>query len=138
MFFRSGFAKLNDFDRCKAITYLGMIPCAARGLLSVTRDDEGNVTRSKCVRCDGLLSTDLQESEACDVEEDAILILANIIRSPEFGVSRRVRVLAMTTLRRFTVHFANQDFLKMETSALGHWCIRSLQSNIRELRIAAG
>lgn len=44
----------------------------------------------------------------------------------------------MVCLRRLIVHADDQASLDLETSELGKWCLQSLQSSVRELRIAAG
>lgn len=55
-----------------------------------------------------------------------------------FLESRRPRVVAMVALRRIILHSRDADVLDLEKSALGQWCLQSLQSSLRELRIAAG
>lgn len=44
----------------------------------------------------------------------------------------------MFALRRFTVHFNDPEFFDLEKSPLGQWCLQSLRSSIRELRVASG
>lgn len=44
----------------------------------------------------------------------------------------------MIATRRVAMHCADEDFLDLETSELGQWCLQSLNSSLRELRIAAG
>ena len=44
----------------------------------------------------------------------------------------------MKALDKIAVHCNDPDYLSLETSAPGQWCIQSLHSSIRELRIAAG
>lgn len=46
--------------------------------------------------------------------------------------------MAMFALRRFTVHFDDPVFFDLEKSPLGQWCLQSLRSSIRELRVASG
>jgi serine/threonine-protein kinase ATR len=46
--------------------------------------------------------------------------------------------MVMFALRRFALHFPNADLLDLEVSNLGQWCLKSLRSSVRELRIAAG
>jgi len=119
--------------------YLGMMPCAAAGSLTVTRDHEGNIIRSRCTQCD---ENSIPESKPLEslgsVENDAILILSNLVKSPGFLGSRRPRVLAMTVIQKFVAHFDSPAFISLEASTLGQWCLQSLQSSVRELRIAAG
>lgn len=44
----------------------------------------------------------------------------------------------MQGLRRLALHCDDPGFLNLETSSTGQWCIQSLNSSVRELRIAAG
>lgn len=41
-------------------------------------------------------------------------------------------------LRRYILHSIDPDFLNIQRSSLASWCVRSLKSSIRELRIVAG
>ncbi len=65
-------------------------------------------------------------------------MFSNIIKLPSFLESRRLRVVAMVALRRIVRHSQSEDFWDLEKSGPGQWCIQSLHSSIRELRIAAG
>lgn len=44
----------------------------------------------------------------------------------------------MIALRRLVLHCEDVAFLNLETSGPGQWCLQSLNSSIRELRISAG
>ena len=44
----------------------------------------------------------------------------------------------MVALRRYTAHFHNTEFMDLSSSPLGQWCVGSLKSTSRELRISAG
>lgn len=118
-----------------------MIPCAANGSLSVTRDKDGSISNSKCFLCDGTQppsSTTLDTKRCQIVCGDAVVIFANLIKSPAFAEGRQPRVLAMIALKKFTAHFNSSDFIDLISSPLGQWCVGSLKSSARELRIAAG
>jgi len=118
-----------------------MIPCAASDCLEVTRDKDNAIRHSRCQFCEGTnTSKAMIENQIGfqSVRDDAILILSKLVGSKAFQESRRPRVLAMITLKRFTVHFSNDDFIDFNRSLLGQWCLQSLHSSIRELRIAAG
>jgi serine/threonine-protein kinase ATR len=73
-----------------------------------------------------------------DISQDAILTFSNLVKSAAFLDSRRPRVLAMLALRRFALHYDDSELLDLEVSYLGQWCLSSLSSSIRELRVAAG
>lgn len=44
----------------------------------------------------------------------------------------------MAAVRRIAKHSVDSDFLDIELSVTAQWCLKSLQSSIRELRVAAG
>lgn len=44
----------------------------------------------------------------------------------------------MVAIRRIILHARDAEVLDLEKSAIGRWCLQSLQSSVRELRIAAG
>jgi serine/threonine-protein kinase ATR len=79
-----------------------------------------------------------EELRCREVSSEAILIFGNLVKSLAFGSSRRPRVLAMYILRKYALHYNNPEFLDLEMSPLGQWCLGSLKSSLRELRIAAG
>src|SRR5690606_24497627 len=63
---------------------------------------------------------------------------SELVRSQPFLNSRKPRVAAMQALRRLVLHSDDPEFLNLETSVPGQWCIQSLNSSVREIRIAAG
>lgn len=71
-------------------------------------------------------------------KKEAYTAFARLIELPVFQQCRRPRVVAMMALRRFALHSIEPDFLNVQTSPLASWCVKSLKSSIRELRIAAG
>lgn len=69
----------------------------------------------------------------------ACAMFASIIKIPAFLESRRPRVVAMISLRRILQHLPDHQFWDLQRpGGLGQWCTQSLQSSIRELRLAAG
>jgi len=117
-----------------------MVPCAANNSLEITRDQDGTIHYSVCSACESLEHPDPPMSNDVAyqrVGQDAIQILASIVKSPAFKDCRKPRVLAMITLKKFTVHFRNSEFIDLEKSPLGQWCVGSLVSSLRELRIAS-
>ncbi|RAL58649.1 hypothetical protein DID88_003013 [Monilinia fructigena] len=125
----------------KVIDYLSMIPCASYGSLNVTRDKFQNIISSQCFICEELPSPSaaILDDDLCQKTGiEAILILNALIKSSAFMDSRRSRVLAMVAVKAFATHFRDEGFFDLETSEIGQWCLKSLQSSMRELRIAAG
>jgi serine/threonine-protein kinase ATR len=118
-----------------------MIPCAANNSLRVTRDNDGNISKWECFLCDRTAppTSVLLDSKRCQtVCSDAVAIFAKLIKSQAFVEARRPRILAMVALKGYTAHFNNAEFMDLITSPLGQWCVVSLKSSSRELRISAG
>lgn len=138
--FRSCYVSLSDKDRCQSLKILGDIACAAAGTLVTTSDlKQGTIVR-RCDVCDQLIpAKNCPSTEVdLDISSEAIKTLTSLIGLPVFEQSRRPRILAMLSLRRFVKHFNDETFLNLETSILGQFCLKSLRSSLRELRIAAG
>lgn len=106
--------------------------CVADGLTQISGRTLS--TDVRCCVCDG-------DAKAAAIlhhhpKDQALAIFSNLIQFPTFLKSRRPRVTAMLALRRFLLH--NDGLLDLEQSAPGKWCLQSLNSSVRELRIAAG
>lgn len=71
-------------------------------------------------------------------KRDVQSIFTKLVTLDCFKESRRPRVVAMIAMRRIIKHTDDPEVFDLETSALGQWCLQSLHSSIRELRIAAG
>jgi serine/threonine-protein kinase ATR len=101
----------------------------------------GDLTESSCSICEENVCFDAQDSSRSKYQEvsaGAIATFEALLNSSAFQDSRRCRVIAMFALRRFAVHFHNVELIDLEVSSLGQWCLKSLRSSTRELRIAAG
>lgn len=131
------FSALDESGRFKVIRLLGLIPCASAGTLSFTRDRNGEIAASECAVCDAAAPAPHPTHDAA-VEAQAINVFSAVIKAPAFDSTRRARILAMVALRKYALHFDAPPFLDLEESALGQWCLSSLRSTVRELRIAAG
>ncbi|KAF8859864.1 protein kinase-like protein rad3 [Acephala macrosclerotiorum] len=134
------FTALDDAGRRRVFDYLGRVPCAASGHLTVARV-AGKIKDTKCALCEGSpvpKTIDRDEEAYKEIMKEAILTFSSLLESAAFHEGRKVRLLAMFALRRFAAHYDNPEFLNLEQSQLGQWCISSLKSSMRELRIAAG
>lgn len=131
---------MNEKEQCKAIELLGLVPCGASGYLEATCT-ESAIINPKCALCEGLPNpgpVERDEPTCREVGSDAILLFGALIKSAAFGSVKRPRVLAMMMLKKFAVHYDDLDFVDLEKSTLGQWCLGSLKSSVRELRLAAG
>lgn len=64
--------------------------------------------------------------------------IANLYQLAQKAKLGRPRVAAITAMKRLLSHFGNLIHLDVSHSLIGRWCLQSLKSSIRDLRIAAG
>jgi serine/threonine-protein kinase ATR len=110
--------------------------------LSLARAD-GKTVESKCLICDAVelhetVDIPFDEAAYSGIAKESMRVFISLVKSQAFAESRRPRVLAMFALKRFAAHFQDPELLDLEASPLGQWCLMSLKSSIRELRLAAG
>ncbi|CAM1502082.1 Fc.00g040660.m01.CDS01 [Cosmosporella sp. VM-42] len=137
--FMDGFQKAEEPTQCLAIDLLSRTCCLTDNMTAAPGTSPPRARDFNCLICD-IDSTTLDSvpSAAISSKSEAQLILAKLIRSAPLLTSRRPRVAAMIALRRLVLHSNDPDTLNLETSVLGQWCLQSLNSSVRELRIAAG
>ncbi|KAI5867447.1 phosphatidyl inositol 3-kinase [Durotheca rogersii] len=133
------FKDLTEVESCRIIGLLAYICCAADGTLLMHRRKAGEFPRLDCHYCQSP-QTSRGVPFCLDVSAKQTIqnIFSSLVQLPSFLESRRLRVTAMSALRRIARHSENSDFLDLEVSVTAQWCLKSLQSSVRELRIAAG
>ncbi|KAK5028779.1 serine/threonine-protein kinase M1 [Exophiala sideris] len=120
------FQRLSEEKQCAALELLGKAACQlARG-----------PGPAQCRSCDdGISSTDItDEADQKSSEEllTTLLILIQIISRQS-----KARVVAMSVLRRILMHSSSSADLKLSQTSAGEWCLQSLKSSSRDLRVAA-
>ncbi|KAH0495668.1 hypothetical protein TgHK011_009203 [Trichoderma gracile] len=132
-----GFDKCNQPNQSLAIELLSRICCVVDSPARLNRSTDSVTTPLACPICD--------ESSTCSptisshhAKSEARRIFSKLIRLTSFSESRRPRIAAMIALRRLILHCEDAAFLDLETPGPGQWCLQSLNSSLRELRIAAG
>jgi serine/threonine-protein kinase ATR len=135
------FNRLEDDERCLLIELLCRVCCAADDTLTITPSSDSVAPRTYCLLCDGDGQERFAGTKCLDKssKDAACAMFANIVKIPAFLESRRPRVVAMISLRRILQHSPDGQFWDLQRAGgLGQWCTQSLQSSIRELRLAAG
>ncbi|KAH8201173.1 hypothetical protein TruAng_004641 [Truncatella angustata] len=133
------FSQLSEVEQCSVVDLVGYASCAIDGTLSLDRSP-GTVDASRldCVFCTtGVL---WQQKPICldhAVKSAQLDIFKILVETPNFNGLRRPRIIAMHALRRIAAHSHDPVLLDMETSSVGLWCMKSLSSSNRDLRIAA-
>ncbi|TQB68311.1 serine/threonine-protein kinase M1 [Monascus purpureus] len=131
------FAGLSEEDKCKILETLGRISCAIAGGLS--RRPSGITTDAEmlCNVCDNEdyennAPSNMQRSSYDSLREALTVILSQLTRASS------PRVAAMVALRRLLMHDSTSNQMQLASSVFGEFCLNSLRSSIRELRLVTG
>ncbi|KAI1351099.1 phosphatidylinositol 3 [Xylaria sp. FL0043] len=136
---QSTYPSLSDSDKVRLIHSIADVCCAAdETLVTATSIDEES-PRFNCPDCRSLENNpDISTCIDVAAKRYATEIFASLLQTETFAESRKPRVAAMVALRRIAKHCNSSDFIDMEVSVAAQWCLKSLHSSQRELRIAAG
>ncbi|KAI5922289.1 phosphatidyl inositol 3-kinase-like protein [Camillea tinctor] len=138
--FSSCFDQLSETEKCFIIQLIGYVGCAADDTLVMSNCSNDKFPDVDCPGCRNLKGR--AEASICidsAAKKSAMELFTSLLQLPGFSESRRSRVTAMVALRRIARHCCDDlEFLDMEVSPAAQWCLKSLQSSVRELRIAAG
>lgn len=103
-----------------------------------------NVRAYRCRVCDRPPAQPLPENTPAwndviplDEYAEAVFVLHALVEDSGFRRSKGPRILAAHAMRRMINHLSDGDFLALGSSSFGPWLMRSLQSSVRELRVAA-
>ncbi|KAK4229553.1 protein kinase rad3 [Podospora fimiseda] len=134
----NAYPRLEPAEQCRAIDLVSRLPCAGDGTLNLTKQNAGEFPRFHCSFCFGGASALPQESDDEGLKSLGYDIFRKLVLDPAFQASQRARVYAMIVLRRLAKHSTSEEFLNVQLSTPGQWCLKSLHSSLRELRVAAG
>jgi len=117
---------------------LGRLACAGAGTLNGRGPISASVAGFTCSHCDkpgAKFSQDViwDDPESYQLFNSLIAVLS--LRG--FQKCTEARIVAMLALRRIVLHCANR-IDGLANTEYGEWCLQSLRSSVRELRIAAG
>ncbi|KAJ5090417.1 hypothetical protein N7532_009101 [Penicillium argentinense] len=129
------YERLPETKRCVALEIIGKLPCAMTG--NLLRKPSEVISREMlfCQSCDDeqIRKNEYEErSEFADLWAIFNFILSKLTRTPG------PRIAAMVALRRALMHSTSLNQMHLSTSTSGEFCLNSLRSSIRELRIATG
>jgi serine/threonine-protein kinase ATR len=130
---------MGEDGQCQLLDLVSRIPCAADETLKLMTAEKTGAISFQCDFCSPT-KPDFP-SPSCQHEEPKVLgitLFGKIIKLPSFLESKRPRVFAMVALRRIAKHSTETEYWDLEKSGPGQWCLQSLHSSVRELRIAAG
>ena len=133
---------MRESDRFLPIRSLGLIACAIVGCLRSRVPISPNINAwgsYHCCLCDSEEPTLTLERRSMDSNHchELFTTLENLIKLDEYRALPQVRIWGVMTLRRLLNHTEEPNYLNVEASILGQWCLATLNTSIRELRIAA-
>jgi serine/threonine-protein kinase ATR len=131
---------LNDAERCEGIDVLSWLLCPGpqQHVSTATTLSQKDLTASDCHRCFASPSGDLASVERASNAQTIVSTFRQLIATSKFADSKKSRITMMIALRRILQHSKDLEDIDLDRSTLGQWCLQSLQSTVRELRIAAG
>jgi serine/threonine-protein kinase ATR len=94
-----------------------------------------SLTHSECPVCDHETTFDLVGSSPHMGEDEIIHLFVTLL--PIIQRSLKVRLVGMLALRRLLSHTSSIEHLDIADCAIGEWCLQSLRSSSREVRISA-
>ena len=117
------FKRLSAQQQCRALSLLGSTACQLSA---------GSIALHGCPACDDAGGTQRQTTPAAPELTKTLLALI-----PSIPRDSRARVVAMIVLRQVLLHSPSLNDLRLGPSAAGEWCLQSLRSSSRDLRLAA-
>ncbi|KAI1337113.1 phosphatidyl inositol 3-kinase-like protein [Xylariaceae sp. FL0016] len=133
----SHFDQLEESEQCLVIQLLGDACCAADATLIIGKNGD-KTGPFDCLYCRG--SQDQREipyTHDSSTKKCVTEIFISTLQLQTVIESRRLRVTAMIALRQIARHCTISEDLDIEISVAAQWCLKSLHSSVRELRIAA-
>ncbi|OJJ46333.1 hypothetical protein ASPZODRAFT_66362 [Penicilliopsis zonata CBS 506.65] len=132
------FGELSEENKFEVLRSLGQVPCAlSQTLLSVPFIKFSEKEVFMCEICDSEKSENKQEAHEQNSSFGELLkIVEDII--PKLSRSPKLRIATMSALRRLLTHDPNPNEAHLASSVFGEFCLHSLRSSIRELRIVTG
>jgi len=96
--------------------------------------------RSRCSVCDEEQQQKNRSKKPIDrdVSQTLFSTVVDLLRLLQAQRFTKPRVAAMICVRRLLAHTDIWDYLNLKESPIGQWCLQTMRSSLRDLRIAAG
>ncbi|PWY66408.1 hypothetical protein BO70DRAFT_390661 [Aspergillus heteromorphus CBS 117.55] len=133
---RKTYFGLEEQSKLEFLGVLDSIPCAIAGSLTGPMDVSSKDV-FLCRLChyedDGL---NIEADWRCTDTNELYQILVYII--PKLTRNATLRVAAIVALRKVLMHASSSSYMQLRSSVFGEFCLQSLRSSVRELRIITG
>lgn len=134
---RNAYDGLNEPQICEVLDAIGKVSCSAAGSLSRKHSEVTTQDTLYCELCD---NEQYQDDPVVGHEYPDLEDLWNIFNFvlPKLTRTPGPRIAAMVALRRVLMHSASSNEMHLSSSSCGEFCLHSLRSSNRELRVATG
>lgn len=134
---RNSFESLSEPRKSEVLGMMGKVPCAFTGNL-VQRPSEVIAQDTLfCHGCDGEQYQPENFPENGVAQFEQLWAMFNFIL-PRLSRTPGPRIAAMVALKRILMHSPSSNQMHLSSSASGEFCLHSLRSSLRELRVATG
>lgn len=143
MIVSDGFKKIKESERFILVRSLGLVACALAGTLrrklpsALPGDNWGPYYCSVCDSDESENSDRQKIANATNIHELYSTLISLVKLGEYFRATPQIRIWGMMSLRRLINHTNDLSYLNADVNELGQWCIGSLDTSIRELRLAA-
>jgi serine/threonine-protein kinase ATR len=126
------FRELSETDQCTVLELLGLAACADSS--EQPSEIPNPASPSACDDCDSDSgNADTVRKVTCNLD----LLKTFVALLPLIQKSIQARTIGLLSLRRLLTHTDSYNYLGIAHSPLGEWCLQSLRSSSRDIRIAA-
>lgn len=127
---------MSQTVQCELLSKLGRVGCAGDGTLTVEQLGDLFGTEYRCSICDDAKTQGEEKIWKSSQFDELRKVAAELV--PHLQRSAKPRVAGMIALRHILMHDPNDEHVRLASSPFGEWCLHSLRSSIRELRLVAG
>ncbi|KAJ5225141.1 hypothetical protein N7468_006366 [Penicillium chermesinum] len=128
---------LSESQKSDVLEVIGKVPCAMAGMLVQKPSQVAGRKTLFCKECDFGQHANGEKSKSDIRAFEELWAIFDFIL-PKLTRTPGPRIGAMITLRRILMHSPSVDQMHLSASTPGEFCLHSLRSSIRELRVATG
>ncbi|KAI1919319.1 serine/threonine-protein kinase M1 [Ophidiomyces ophidiicola] len=130
-------AGLSPSDKCNVLSHLGRLSCAWSDNLRFGQNVDISEPIYQCLVCD---DNKWDTPGRICAEDSRFEYLRDTLTTllPLLHASPECRILGMVAIRNMLIHDPNSKDMQLRTTPCGEFCLHSLHSSVRELRIIAG
>ncbi|KAJ6104203.1 hypothetical protein N7523_010523 [Penicillium sp. IBT 18751x] len=134
---QSSFESLSESHKSEIMELMGRVSCAVTNNLVQKPSMIGMRENVFCHACDGERLQPEMLPEKGMLQFEVLWSIFNFIL-PKLTRTPGPRITAMVALKRILMHSPGSNHMHLSSSTAGEFCLHSLRSSVRELRVATG